>query len=147
MYHGPLGGDANPASRTRYGSDGRPLNDGRSSGYGQNQYFKPTVKSDYNRFQMIPPPGTLGKTYQQRSRALDESKHPRVGVVELRVPEEYDVSAKGMKAKWTGEVWRLESDPLIPGNSHIYDIRIENGGAVQWRTVRLIMGRVVDVDF
>ncbi len=102
-----------------------------------------------DRFGFAPPPGTLGQTYKRRSRRLEEAKHPRVGVVEVRLPENVDVTATGLKSKWTGKLWRLESDPLVPGIPHIYEIKASWGAGAdpQVRTVRLIMGRIVDLDF
>lgn len=104
-----------------------------------------------DRFGVAPPPGTLGHTYHRRTRLLDEKKHPRVGIVEVHLSENYDVSAKGLKSKWTGKVWELESDPLLPGIPHIFEVRAEWGpdGArkKEVRTIRLVMGRVVDLEF
>lgn len=115
---------------------------------------QPPVNVEANRFDVAPPPGTLGRTYQQRSRLLEEDQHPRLGVVEIRLPEDVDVTSRGLKSVWTGKVWRLESkEPLIPGLSHIYAIKAEKRSAdgdvistdVRW--VRLIMGRIVDLEF
>ncbi|HUQ72173.1 MAG TPA: hypothetical protein VM165_21785 [Planctomycetaceae bacterium] len=106
-----------------------------------------------NRFGMAPPPGTLGKTYQRRTTLLPDEKHPRIGIVDVHVPENVDVTARGLKSKWTGQVWQLESEaPLLPGVPHIYAIKAEktlpNGEKqVDVRWVRLIMGRVVDLEF
>lgn len=104
-----------------------------------------------DRFGVEPPPGTLGHTYHRRSRLLDEKKHPRVGVVEVHLSENYDVSAKGLKSKWTGKVWELESDPLLRGIPHIYEVIAEWGPEgnrkKEVRTIRLIMGRAVDLEF
>jgi len=107
-----------------------------------------------NRFGMSPPPGTLGRTYQQRSRIFDDEKHPRMAAVDVYLPEELDVSARGMKSIWTGKHWRLEAkDPLLPGVPHIYAIKAErkspDGQVVSTdvRWIRLIPGRVVDLRF
>ena len=104
-----------------------------------------------DRFGVAPPAGTLGHTYHRRTRLLDDKKHPRVGVVEVHLSENYDVSGKGLKSKWTGKVWELESDPLLPGVPHIFEIKAEWGpvGAreKEVRTVRLVMGRAVDLEF
>ena len=107
----------------------------------------PVVLTD--RFGVAPPPGTLGQTYKRRSAVIDESKHPRVGIVDVHLPEAVDVTAKGLKSKWTGKVWRLESDSLMPGVPHIYEVKASwgEGTQPQVRTVRLIMGRIVDLDF
>lgn len=102
-----------------------------------------------DRFGFAPPPGTLGQTYKRRTRVIDDNKHPRVGIVEVQLPEGVDVSATGLKSKWTGKVWRLESEPLLPGIPHIYEIKASwgEGTEPQVRTVRLIMGRIVDLEF
>lgn len=113
-----------------------------------------TAGAGANRFGMSPPPGTLGRTYQQRSRIHDDEKHPRHAAVDVYLPEEVDVSARGMKSKWTGKHWRLEvKDPLLPGVPHIYAIKAERktkegtvlSTDVRW--IRLIPGRVVDLQF
>lgn len=107
-----------------------------------------------NRFDVVPPPGTLSQTYRRRSSLIPDDKHPRVAAVEVYLPEDVDVSARGLKSSWTGKVWRLESkEPLLPGLPHIYAIKAEKRNAegevistdVRW--VRLIMGRVVDLEF
>ncbi len=107
-----------------------------------------------NRFGMSPPPGTLGRTYQQRSRIHEDEKHPRFAAVDVYLPEDVDVTARGMKSKWTGKLWRLEvKDPLLPGVPHIYAIKAEKttkDGTVlstDVRWIRLIPGRVVDLQF
>lgn len=111
-------------------------------------------RSEHNRFGMSPPPGTLGRTYQQRSRIFDDEKHPRMAAVDVYMPEDLDVSARGMKSTWTGKHWRLEAkEPLLPGVPHIYAIKAERKNAegevvstdVRW--IRLIPGRVVDLRF
>jgi hypothetical protein len=99
-----------------------------------------------------PPPGTLGRTYRRRSALVSDDVHPRTGVVLVYLPEQADVSARGLKVTWTGDVWRLETDQaLIPGVPHIYAVKAEwdtpEGPAIEVRWVRLIMGRVVDLDF
>lgn len=116
-----------------------------------------------NRFAVSPPPGTLGQTYQRRSQLMpDEArpkassieKHPRGAAVDVYLPEEVDVTARGLKPHWTGKVWRLETaDPLLPGIPHIYAIKAERRNkagevtSTDVRWVRLIMGRVVDLEF
>lgn len=107
-----------------------------------------------NRFAVSPPPGTLGQTYRQRSSLIPDDKHPRCAAVEVYLPEDVDVSGRGLKASWTGKVWHLETkDPLLPGLVHIYAIKAEkrnDAGEVvstDVRWVRLIMGRVVDLKF
>jgi hypothetical protein len=113
----------------------------------------PPEAPQINRFGVAPPPGTLGRTYQRPSRLVDDDQHPRFAAVEVHLPEEVDVSARGLKSKWTGKVWRLEAEtPLLPGVPHVYAVKAErdlgNGEKhVEYRWVRLIMGRVVDLEF
>lgn len=102
---------------------------------------------------LAPPPGTLGTTYKRRSRLVPDDKHPRTGIVDLwNVPESADISARGLKPRWYNDHWRLESEvPLIPGLPHIYGIQVikevdgQKTTDVKW--VRLIMGRIVDLEF
>jgi hypothetical protein len=68
------------------------------------------------------------------------------------LPEDADISARGLTVNWTGEAWRLETaQPLLPGMPHIYAIRAEwdapEGRVYETRWIRLIMGRVVDLEF
>lgn len=109
----------------------------------------PNASEGTDRFGIAPPPGTIGLTYKRRTRVIDDSKHPRVGIVEVQLPEEVDVTAVGLKSKWNGKVWRLESEPLLPGVPHIYEVKAQwyEGTEPQVRTVRLIMGRIVDLEF
>lgn len=111
-------------------------------------------RSVTNRFGVTPPPGTLGRTYQQRSRIFDDEKHPRMAAVDVYLPEDVDLSARGMKSVWTGKLWRLEAkDPLLPGVPHIYAIKAEKKSktgevlSTDVRWIRLIPGRVVDLHF
>lgn len=105
-----------------------------------------------NRWGMTPPPGTLGRTYLRRTTLIDDDMHPRVGVVMVKLPEQANVSGRGLKVKWTGTEWRLESvEPLVPGISHVYAVKAEwdtpSGKVQQTRWVRLVMGRAVDLEF
>ncbi len=100
----------------------------------------------------MPPAGTLGRTYQRRSALISDEEHPRMGVVLVHLPEHADVSARGLKVKWTGDVWRMETEyALLPGIPHIYAVKAEwdtpAGKMTQVRWVRLIMGREVDLEF
>jgi hypothetical protein len=112
-----------------------------------------TATPGTNRFGMTPPPGTLGQTYQRRTTLLPDEKHPRLAIVNVHVAENVDVTARGLKSKWNGKYWELESEaPLLPGVPHIYAIKTEKKlpsgeKQVDVRWVRLIMGRVVDLEF
>ena len=104
------------------------------------------------REEQSPPPGTLGQTYRRRSALVPDDVHPRTGVVMVDLPEDADVSSRGLTSSWTGEAWRLETaQPLLPGMPHIYAIRAQwdapEGRVYETRWVRLIMGRVVDLEF
>jgi hypothetical protein len=71
----------------------------------------------------------------------------------VHLPEDVDVSARGLKSTWTGEVWRLEAEmPLLPGVPHIYAVKAERDTghgekSIDVRWVRLIMGRIVELEF
>lgn len=151
MYRGPLGADYQPTDVPKKQFLGDPQTPGLQPVpmTAPGVPGGPTVGTD--SYGVAPPPGTLGQTYQRRSRLIDEEKHPRVGIVEVKLSENYEVTAKGLKVKWTGKVWRLESEPLLPGIPHIYEVKSEWGpeGAKQQqvRSVRLIMGRIVDLEF
>lgn len=112
----------------------------------------PKISPGMNRWGVMPPPGTLGRTYQRRSALVPDESHPRVGVVLVHLPEDADVTARGLKVKWTGDVWRLETaQALVPGVPHIYAVKAEwdtpDGRVTEVRWVRLIMGREVDLEF
>lgn len=104
---------------------------------------------EVDRFGFAPPPGTIGQTYKRKTRLIDDKKHPRIGIVDVYLPEDVDVTSPGTKVKWTGKCWRLESDPLIPGVPHIYEIKAQwnENTEPQYRSVRLIMGRIVDLEW
>ncbi len=164
MYRGPLGADfqrgdvpKRPYLGDGYAPGSRPLPVGPVPFV----HGQPEAVSDpselsgshagTDRYGIAPPAGTLGQTYQRRSRLIDDEKHPRMASVEVHLSENYDVSAKGLKAKWTGTVWHLSNESLLPGIPHIYEVKAEWGpeGAkqTQIRSVRLIMNRVVDLEF
>lgn len=146
MYRRPLGSDfirEKAPPRVYLGDENGPGSKSQRKGAG-------TV-TGVDPYGIAPPPGTLGQTYQRRSRMIDDEKHPRMGAVDVHLSENYDVSAKGLKAKWTGKVWNLSTDTLLPGIPHIYEVKAEWGpeGAKQseTRSVRLIMNRIVDLEF
>lgn len=105
-----------------------------------------------DRFGMSPPPGNLGRTYKVRTRPIDKDLHPRMGVLEVSLPESADVTADGLKPSWTGEKWVLKSEePMLPGLPQIYAVKakFERDGqtVTEYRWVRLILGRVVELSF
>lgn len=105
-----------------------------------------------DRFGMSPPPGNLGRTYKVRTRAIDKDLHPRIGVLEVSLPESADVTADGLKTSWNGEKWVLKSEePMLPGLPQVYTVKAKftrDGQTVtKYRWVRLILGRVVELSF
>jgi len=109
---------------------------------------------------VAPPPGTIGQTYQLPSRPVPADKHPRVGMIDIRVTGAtkivmHDMNAfrtenelEGFQSAQDANMWHFESKPLIPGISHIYRIEAQYGnGATQERYVRLIQGRLVHINF
>lgn len=106
-----------------------------------------------------PPPGTLGQTYHRPMRPIPVDKHPRISIVDVRAPGATSVKVYGTyefrtKDGFTGfqdrkdpSVWRLESEPLVPGQSHIYRVVAKYGDTAQERYIRLVPGRIVTLDF
>ncbi len=129
-----------------------PLHE-RSPPAASRQLIQGSLKPEgINRWGIAPPPGTLGQTYRRLSTLLPDDAHPRMAAVVVYLPEHADVSARGLKVTWTGEVWRLETPtPLVPGMPHIYAVQAEwdapEGRVNETRWVRLIMGREVDLEF
>ncbi|MFM7921336.1 MAG: hypothetical protein ACKPJJ_14025 [Planctomycetaceae bacterium] len=98
--------------------------------------------------------GTLGFTYLRVSHPVPEEKHPRSGMLAVRMGNAEEVlSIRGMSGmKLKSGVWLFESNrPLDPGVSHI--VRVEarehplDVDAVATRFVRLIPGRIVYLSF
>lgn len=110
---------------------------------------------------ITPPPGTLGQTYQRSSRPVPADKHPRAGLLEVRAAGAVDVAVydvenyriedrvDGFRNQDDPTMWHFESKPLTPGLTHIYRVIIRRGKGKDFeeRYVRLVMGRVVSVDF
>ena len=106
-----------------------------------------------------PPPGTLGQTYQRPMRPIPVDKHPRISIVDVRAPGATSVRVYGTyeyrtKDGFTGfqdrkdpSVWRLESEPLVPGIPHIYRVVAKYGDTAQEKYIRLVPGRIVTLDF
>ena len=88
-------------------------------------------------------PGTLGLTYQQRTKLVNSDIHPRVGVLEITVsdatlrqmPSGHEIKVTvadeaGHFEELDGyfgedDKWHFESKPLYPGIPHIYDVKFE----------------------
>jgi hypothetical protein len=110
---------------------------------------------------IAPPPGTLGQTYQRSSRPVPADKHPRAGMLDVSAPGAIDVAVydtenyrledriDGFRDQDNHNVWHFEEKTMIPGLPHIYRVvaRKTRDGQFEERYVRLIMGRVVSVEF
>ncbi|MEX0700942.1 MAG: hypothetical protein WD069_02490 [Planctomycetales bacterium] len=102
---------------------------------------------------VVPPPGTLGRTYQQPSRPIPLNMHPRMAMLEVRGVADAEVTVAGLKGfKGTDGVWVFETEkPLVPGNPFIHEVRakrVSDGGvADDLRVVRLIPDRIVTLDY
>lgn len=110
-----------------------------------------------------PPPGTIGQTYQMKSRPVPVKMHPRAAIVDVRIPNAKNVRVHDMNVYRTQDflegfqddqepsVWHFTSEPLTPGIPHIYRIEARvngpEGEKMEERFVRLIMGRVIEVSF
>ena len=88
-------------------------------------------------------PGTLGLTYQQRTKRVNSDIHPRVGVLEITVsdatlrqmPSGHEIKITvadeaGHFEELDGyfgedDKWHFESKPLYPGIPHIYEVKFE----------------------
>ena len=115
------------------------------------------------RHDVGPPPGTLGQTYQIPSRPVPVEKHPRAAMIDVHVPGATKVIVHGMNPFRSDEqldgfqdptnptVWHFESQPLIPGQAHIYRVEAHVAGMTgissEERYVRLIMGRLVQLTY
>lgn len=111
-----------------------------------------------------PPAGTIGQTYQMKSRPIPVKMHPRAAIVDVRIPDAKSVRVHDMNVYRTQDflegfqddqdpkMWHFTSEPLIPGIPHIYRIEARIVGEdgeekMEERFVRLIMGRVIEVAF
>jgi hypothetical protein len=103
---------------------------------------------------LTPPPGTLGTTYRKKTRRIPSDKHPRLGMLVVRGLQ------PGLKVTvWEMEgfsndqhVWHFETtSPLIPGLAHVYRVAVwdDQDQLVKSsvRTVRLIPGRIVELEY
>ena len=108
---------------------------------------------------VAPPPGTLGQTYQRPMRPIPVDKHPRISIVDVRAPGATSVRVYGTyeyrtKDGFSGfqdrrdpSLWRMESEPLVPGIPHIYRVVAKYGDTAQEKYIRLVPGRIVTLDF
>ena len=109
-----------------------------------------------------PPPGTLGRTYQLRSRGVPTDKHPRAGMLDLKVAgatkiivhstDEFRTEDKmeGFRNAHDETLYHFTSEPLYPGLPHIYRVEVhlvrDGNPVVEERYIRLIMGRIVHLN-
>lgn len=110
-----------------------------------------------------PPPGTLGRTYQVPSRPVPADKHPRAAMIDVNVraaaevvvqntnPFRTEEQLDGFRDAKDPDLWHFTSEPLYPGLPHIYrveaNLKRPGGDVTELRYVRLIMGRIVRLDF
>lgn len=100
-----------------------------------------------------PPPGTVGTTYRRATRPVPVDKHPRLGMLTVSAQNATAMAVEGMKGfKDEDGYWHFETkEPLIPGIPHIYHVKARmgegDGAPIEFRTVRLIPGRIIDLDW
>lgn len=161
--HGPAYGTTYGAS-AMYGSWAMGGGYG-STGFGGQHPFR-SYRSDHTPYAgggvrtIAPPPGTIGQTYQLPSAPVPATMHPRTAVLKVLAETAVEVEVmstnpmraqdevEGHRDEETG-VWVFKTDPLIPGNAHIYRVRAKygDGMAHQDRYVRMIRGRVVALSY
>ena len=81
----------------------------------------------FRRRPVLPPPGTLGRTYHQISRPIPETEHPRTGMLEIcGVPAHLHVTVNGMNGyRGANGIWYFKTDrPLIPCVPYIKTVRV-----------------------
>lgn len=113
-----------------------------------------------------PPPGTLGRTYSLPARPVPADKHPRVGMLEVKVSGTVEVfvgdtfefresdDVDGYQDERDPALWHFETKPLTPGQPHVYRIETRHpgteehrGDVIEVRYVRLVPGRVLMINF
>ncbi|VAX39246.1 hypothetical protein MNBD_PLANCTO02-3405 [hydrothermal vent metagenome] len=137
-----------------------------------------------------PPKGNLGVTFRRPSRLIDWDEHPRVAGLEITLPPDVtrgtvkegeglqvQVSVQDHRNRYEpvegyvgkDDRWHFITDPLIPGNPHIFDIkvdlvRVKKMTERRWgrnyevqvekkvrtignRRVRLVRGRIIELAF
>ncbi len=109
------------------------------------------------------PPGTLGRTYVRPSAPVPAVKHPRSGLIDVRA-----AGATSVSVQWTHpyrltdelegfvdakdkDVFHFEEKQMLPGVPYIVRIEARYGTEdeprYEERYARLIMGRIVSIDF
>ena len=137
---------------------------GHIGGYSQPVITNPYQTQVMSRSSPTPPPGTIGQTFKLPSRPVPVEKHPRVGMLDMKIVDAYNVIVHDMNAMRTEDtidgfkdakeknIWHFESKPLYPGLDHIYRVQanFKNPDGTERKAekyVRLIMGRVVELTF
>ncbi len=109
------------------------------------------------------PPGTLGRTYVRPSAPVPAVKHPRAGLIDVHAP-----GATSVSVQWTHpyrlsdeldgfvdandkDLFHFEEKQMLPGVPYIVRIEARYGTEdkprYEERYARLIMGRIVSIDF
>ena len=99
-------------------------------------------------------PGTLGQTYQRRTHAIPEDKHPRTAMLAVRDRSAVDhLSVQRMNGfRMSDGVWLYETNrPLTSLTENIVRVEarheVEDVEPHKTMFVRLIPGRIVYLDF
>ncbi len=162
------------------------IDDGSRSPYTNNRAYFGQV----TRTSSPPPKGNLGVAYRRPSRLVDWDEHPRAAGLEIALPPHITKGTvkegEGLQVQVTvqdhrnryepvegyigkDDRWHFMTDPLIPGNPHIFDIkvdlvRVKKVTERRWgrnyevqiekkvrtignRTVRLVRGRITELAF
>lgn len=107
-------------------------------------------------YSVLPPPGTLSKTYQRPSWPVPNDEHPRTAIFEVTASGFTELRMEGLVDmegfQRPDGTWVFKSkQALTPGIAHIYRVKAgyKNSNNTHWdvRTVRLIPGRVVTLDY
>lgn len=153
-WHGPDAMQPHPHAMPETGLPAEPA---PRQWHGQQADMPPVSRDD------SPPPGTIGRTYQLRSKPVPVDMHPRVALLDVYVPDAtnvfvHDINPYRTQDRLDGfqdaenpDMWHFETEPLYPGLPRIYRIEAqipgEDGPRMEERYVRLIMGRVLELRF
>ena len=122
---------------------------------GRRYPISPTNTGAFSGVSLVPQvAGTLGHTYQRRTHAIPEDKHPRLGMLAVRDKGAFNhLSVQRMSGfRMKEDVWLYETDkPMTSWTENIVRIeaRHEPEDVEPYKTmfVRLIPGRLVYLDF
>jgi hypothetical protein len=150
--------EATPAISSMDSSPYTPYATGHSEMWGQTGRYSavpPSERIGKPGFAVLPPPGTLTQTYLRQSWPIPKDEHPRTAIIQISAPGFTEIEIEGL-ADLEGfqrpdGAWIFKTEkPLIPGNPHIYHVKAghkNNDDRWEVRTVRLIPGRVVTLDY